>query len=455
VAKAGGAGNAATLAAALRYHTMGWSLVPLLPGGGKKPDATVLRQVHGSPKWGQLRRRRATEADIRAWFEAKPDIGIGVILGASSGGLVVLDVDKVKAFMAWSKDHGLAIPATWTVRSGRGWHYYFRAARRQQKAEAGWGHLLGDGQIVALPPSRHEEGGSYKWSLEPGSGDLAPLTEVYLVALTSSSHPRVQTRRGVAPIPTPRGSLHAVMGTPPLDGRRSLEELQADPDAARACVRVLGLGDSLGDLRCPFHGDQAPSASLNAQGDGFYRLTCHSGSCELGGRPPRQKSLGLGELLASRVAGWKVVHLDGYEVALWNANVMAVAGQLGLPQLEVGDEWDLSETRLRVLNGFHWHARIKRWLHGAEAHPTPWTRDFAARWCGVTPDEARNANEYLEAIGELVVEERRRLTGLGYAAKLYRLPAVRAVPAAWPAASERQAERSPRAYPRALDRHPT
>jgi hypothetical protein len=97
VAKAGGAGNAATLAAALRYHTMGWSLVPLLPGGGKKPDATVLRQVHGSPKWGQLRRRRATEADIRAWFEAKPDIGIGVILGASSGGLVVLDVDKVKA----------------------------------------------------------------------------------------------------------------------------------------------------------------------------------------------------------------------------------------------------------------------------------------------------------------------------------------------------------------------
>jgi hypothetical protein len=42
-----------------------------------------------------------------------------------------------------------------------------------------------------------------------------------------------------------------------------------------------------------------------------------------------------------------------------------------------------------------------RWLHTPFV-PAPWIHDFAARWCGITPRQAKDARQRLVRIGALV-----------------------------------------------------
>ena len=65
------------LSAALRYHSLGWSIIPVA-AGTKKP---ALRS------WKPFQTNRADEQQIRDWFDKRDDLGLAVVLGTVSGGL--------------------------------------------------------------------------------------------------------------------------------------------------------------------------------------------------------------------------------------------------------------------------------------------------------------------------------------------------------------------------------
>jgi len=98
---------------ALEYAQRGWGVLPIATGT-KEPNTKVLRATYGSSAWGPLRDRRASTAEINAWFDVDPATSIGIITGAVSGGLVVADYDSTTA-------PAIATP---TVATSRGRHLY-------------------------------------------------------------------------------------------------------------------------------------------------------------------------------------------------------------------------------------------------------------------------------------------------------------------------------------------
>ena len=67
--------------AALEYHHLGWSVIPLRPGE-KVPMLT----------WQKFQDCLADDDEIRGWFKRWPEANIGIVTGPVSG-LVVLDID--------------------------------------------------------------------------------------------------------------------------------------------------------------------------------------------------------------------------------------------------------------------------------------------------------------------------------------------------------------------------
>ena len=101
------------LAAALEYHRRGWSIIPIKTGT-KKPSLKT---------WKQYQSTRPTEAQVRKWF-VKGQHGIGIICGAVSGSLTVIDFDEAELYQRWKADHPDLAAALPTVQTGRGFHVY-------------------------------------------------------------------------------------------------------------------------------------------------------------------------------------------------------------------------------------------------------------------------------------------------------------------------------------------
>lgn len=151
--------NAALLSelkrAALEYRALGWSVMPV--------------SVHKKPtlgRWGAYQSSPASERTIARWFGPKATgsnvAGVGIILGAVSGGLAVRDYDEPGSYEAWRDrhpDHAATLP---TVRTARGFHVYFKAPGCKTRKYPD-GELRGEGAYVVAPPSQHESGAVYEW----------------------------------------------------------------------------------------------------------------------------------------------------------------------------------------------------------------------------------------------------------------------------------------------------
>jgi len=156
------------LAHALAYAARGWSILPVKYVNGHKS---------GAVRWKRFQTFRATEEVLRRWFEKNPDWQIGVICGAVSGGLICRDFDAPGAYEAWAKAHGELAATLPTVRTGRGWHVYFRARDLRFRALAD-GEYRGEKHFVVLPPSRHPNGARYAWTVPLPEGELPMLSPI-------------------------------------------------------------------------------------------------------------------------------------------------------------------------------------------------------------------------------------------------------------------------------------
>lgn len=121
--------------------------------------------------WQEYQSRRATEAEIAAWFRRWPDANVAVVTGEISN-LVVLDIDPAHGGEASLRDlltQFGPLPETLTAHTGGGGrHFYFAAPADGRPMQSRVGLRPGidvraDGGLIITPPSVHPSGRRYAW----------------------------------------------------------------------------------------------------------------------------------------------------------------------------------------------------------------------------------------------------------------------------------------------------
>ena len=128
------------LDAALDYADRGWSVIPIAAATKKPPKKF---------SWKRFQRERPTKKELRAWFAGRDDLGLAILFGEVSGGLICRDYDSLDAYKRWRDLYPELAEALPTVETARGRHVYARAERNDVLAHVAGGNVrnLGDGEL--------------------------------------------------------------------------------------------------------------------------------------------------------------------------------------------------------------------------------------------------------------------------------------------------------------------
>jgi putative DNA primase/helicase len=165
------------MAAALEYASKGWPVFPCHPQT-KRPLT-----AGGEGGTGGLKLATTAEVAVRAWWMKWPLAMIGVPTGTPIGAVVV-DIDagvdtktgevfEVGGIIAnLEVKIGTSLPVTWTVETPRGGrHLYFNlptgVAVGNRSGLIERVDVRGTGGYVVVPPSRRDDGASYRWVVSP------------------------------------------------------------------------------------------------------------------------------------------------------------------------------------------------------------------------------------------------------------------------------------------------
>ena len=369
-----------TLLAALAHERRGWSVLPL---SGKGPNTRLIRGSRGRSSWRSFREQRASEDEIRDWFEHEPDTNVGLVCGQVSDGLAVVDVD-LEAETA-------TLPATATVATGRGQHFYYRSSEPLRSRDFDWGELRAEGRYVVAPASRHESGCRYCWLASPDEVPLADFDDVDFeratAGLTRQICPTVRESYGAYKASTPITQVEQMVSS-------RLAELDLDESIALAMAAALGIpplpyGTA---FDCVIHGDRNPSAALwRAENGSVLYHDFHR-------RGREGEWLSLAQVRAARVGR---PFACGPELAVWKLRLLVEAGLLEPVSLEAHVPGGEEEFVGAVWRGFLLLVGC-RWLvePGAGA---PFARRFASAWCELPEWQLREGFGRLVRLGLVVL----------------------------------------------------
>lgn len=116
-------------------------------------------------------------ADPSAWDGARADANVGVVCGARSGGLVVLDFDEPEGVQAaFGMRPERVADHTLVARTSRGWHVYAIDPGRATSSPWVGLDVRAEGSMVVAPPSVHPAGVRYAFvRMDVG---IAPLSSL-------------------------------------------------------------------------------------------------------------------------------------------------------------------------------------------------------------------------------------------------------------------------------------
>lgn len=163
------------LASALSFAERGWSVLPLHTNanGACSCGRDDCSSPGKHPKTRNGLKDATTDIEqIKRWWPEDSSLpgNIGI---ATGNGLVVVDVDGDEGFEALGDDRVEDLKSAPCVRTGRGFHYYFKT-EMPVKTKPGFVNkvdIKADGGYVVAPPSLHVSGKRYEWLNEP-NGEL-------------------------------------------------------------------------------------------------------------------------------------------------------------------------------------------------------------------------------------------------------------------------------------------
>lgn len=369
------------LAQALAYVERGWPVLPVEPRG-KRPNAAVLKSVYGTPSWEPLRRRPASRPEVQAWYEADPTTNLAIITG---NGLAVLDIDR--------RCGAPRLPDTAIASTGRGWHVYLRSDLGVRTQRFGWGELRSEGAYVVAPASVHPTGARYEWLTAP-DGELADLADMP-VALDAPSKLTPEAAYQGPYMGLGTGALTQALAAGGAAYTTVLKTLDTDEAFVSAFADLLGI--SLKQSFCcvlPGHAELNPSANLWRDERGVYVYRDHHGRGE-------RAAYDLTAIYAAVRAGRQVT-LTRKSLPRWRLRLCHELGLFERPAVNLPDlPRGASPEARRLRDGFELLYSIR--LAAGDSDPTPYTRLFAAAWCGLTSRQADAAK--VELLNARVIEK--------------------------------------------------
>jgi hypothetical protein len=150
---------------ALNYVKNGQKIFPLIPGDKRPLTAHGFKDATSDP------------SVIAGWWDSEPSANIGFPVPED---IVVVDVDSAEALQAL-KYQDIDLPTTTTVKTPRGWHFWYRLPNGEKVT--GTPNVFpgvdfrSSGNYVILPPSRLRNGKSYVWQVNPTKDNLAEAPE--------------------------------------------------------------------------------------------------------------------------------------------------------------------------------------------------------------------------------------------------------------------------------------
>lgn len=200
------AGNTnSTLSQALFYAAQGWRVVPVRSSDKKPFDPETNRLM------GRWQARASTEpAQLAAWFERRPDLGVGIATGRTSK-IVVLDFDKKDGKDGFADRLKLEavygkLPDTLTQSTPSGgtqefflWPdsaddipnrvgFGYEIAGHSASALCGIDVRSDGGQVNVFPTAR--DGRPYRWHTSPADTPMAELPARWAEALSEKPAPK-------------------------------------------------------------------------------------------------------------------------------------------------------------------------------------------------------------------------------------------------------------------------
>ena len=139
------------------YQEQGLSIIPIL---SRRKEAAI--------KWLDYQKRHPSKAEIKQWF-SNDTSNIAVVTGAISNNLCVLDCDSEEKYIELEGiiENKLGIDNlishTPVVKTGKGYHVYFRTEELVRCQKFPGLDIKGEGGYVIAPPSIHPNGTEYKF----------------------------------------------------------------------------------------------------------------------------------------------------------------------------------------------------------------------------------------------------------------------------------------------------
>ena len=218
------------------YVSKGISVIPLspkskVPSNNKLPikkddQGNPVLKDNGEPErtWTPFTQRFPADEELEAWFDKGSNDNIAIVTGKLSG-ITGVDLDGKEA-CDFAEEHNF--PLTPTVKTGKGFHLYYRnkeGTRNFQKRDDLPGiDLRSEGGYVVAPPSIHPSGVQYEW-VEGKSLDDLPLAELPEIILAKSPEHKTPLKELYQGVPEGmrNDSLTRIIGSLVNDGL-SLEE---------------------------------------------------------------------------------------------------------------------------------------------------------------------------------------------------------------------------------------
>lgn len=176
---------------ALEYLKIGYSVIPVKGihyARGKNEEEInddIKRPLLTT--WEEYQKRKATNEEIKKWWEKWPDANIGIVTGKISDLAVIdIDTDEGKEAILDYIPESLITP---TVETPKGQHLYFRCPDDKLRGKVRnipGCDLRANGNYVVAPPSVNGTDKQYKWIIDLKTS-IAILPDAYLKHINNNS----------------------------------------------------------------------------------------------------------------------------------------------------------------------------------------------------------------------------------------------------------------------------